>query len=297
MNDRAELAEAALDVYPEGLALLDLEERVVFWNRAAEAMTGYSGPDMVGRRIPEALEPLASGRDNDLLPEPCKGPQSGRGFLVHVRHKRGHDVPAFTRRVILRDDLGAPIGAAATFHASEKRNALPHGDTSEGSEVRQSQAETRGRLENEYELFLNEERPLGVLWVCVDQAPGLQKTHGARACEAMVESVERTLANALRSGEEVGRWGDGEFLVLSHERSGETLAAHAQMLTGIARTADFRWWGDRISLTVSIGAALAEKLETLRDLLERAQSAMQASTQAGGNLSTLAPRRQPCSPS
>ena len=28
----------------------------------------------------------------------------------------------------------------------------------------------------------------------------------------------------------------------------EMLAAHAQMLAGLARTADFRWWGDRLSL-------------------------------------------------
>ena len=38
MADRAELLEAALDVYPEGLALLDQAGRVVYWNRAAEAI-------------------------------------------------------------------------------------------------------------------------------------------------------------------------------------------------------------------------------------------------------------------
>jgi chemotaxis protein MotA len=30
------------------------------------------------------------------------------------------------------------------------------------------------------------------------------------------------------------------------------------VLAGLARTADFRWWGDRVSLTVSIGAAQAD---------------------------------------
>ena len=49
------------------------------------------------------------------------------------------------------------------------------------------------------------------------------------------------------------------------------------MLGGLARTTDFRWWGDRISISVSIGAAQAEKGESLDRLLERAQSAMSAS--------------------
>ena len=75
----------------------------------------------------------------------------------------------------------------------------------------------------------------------------------------------------MRPAEELGRWGDDEFLVISHEHTPEMLAAHAQALAGLARTADFRWWGDRVSLTVSIGAAQADLDETLAQLLERAQ--------------------------
>jgi diguanylate cyclase (GGDEF)-like protein/PAS domain S-box-containing protein len=297
MTDRAALVEAALDAYAEGLALLDNEARVVFWNRAAEIMTGYCGADLLGRRIPDGLEPITSCRDYETNPEPRKGPRLGRGSLVHAQHKLGHDVPAIARRVILRDGLGGRIGMAAVFHPGEQLAALPHGETSDGAEVLQSQVELEDRLTIEFEAFLNESVPLSVLWFCVDQARELRKTHGSRASETMLENVERALANGLRPGEEVGRWGDDEFLVLSHEISGDVLALHAQSLAGMARTADFRWWGDRISLTVSVGAATAEKGEMLPGLLERAQSAMLASAAAGGNHITLAPGRPPCSQS
>jgi diguanylate cyclase (GGDEF)-like protein len=138
--------------------------------------------------------------------------------------------------------------------------------------------------------------PLGVLWVTVDQAPGLRQTHGARACEAMLEKLGRTLASGLKPSEEIGPWGDDEFLVVSHERNAAMLSAHAQTLAGLSRTTDFRWWGDRISLTVSIGAAQAEAGETLTQLLERAQSAMFSSLHMGGNHVTSAHGRQACSP-
>src|SRR6266700_3296664 len=160
MTNRAELVEAALDVYPEGLALLDCDERVVFWNRAAEGMTGYSAAEMVGRRLPEALEPLLLGRDCDMHIEPRNGPQPGRGSLVHAQHKLGCDVPAIARRIILRDGLGGRIGTAAAFHPGEAQTALPHGETSEVEAVRQSQAELEGRLSNEFEMFLQEGVPL-----------------------------------------------------------------------------------------------------------------------------------------
>ncbi len=39
MTDRAELLEAALDSFPEGIALLDLERTVLLWNPSAETIT------------------------------------------------------------------------------------------------------------------------------------------------------------------------------------------------------------------------------------------------------------------
>jgi len=311
MADRAELVEAALSVYPEGLALLDPAERVVFWNRAAEEMTGYPAAEIVGRSLPDALDPLASGRDCEMHVGPRNGVQPGRGSLVHAQHKLGRDVPAIARRVILRDGLGGRIGTAAVFHAGELFTALPHGETSEVEAVRQSQAEMEDRLANEFEMFIHEGVPLAVVWIVVDQAGELRKTHGERALETMLERVERTLANGLHPGDEVGRWGDNDFLVVSHEKSPETLAAHARVLAGLARTADFRWWGDRVPLTVSVGAAACEPEEMLAETLKRAHEAMLDSMHEGGNRVTLASsgrrrpvaadsgalRRQTCSPS
>jgi len=286
MADRSELVEAALEMYPEGLAVMDPEGRVVFWNQAAETMTGFTRADVLGRPIPVGLEPLTFGGDSEEHCEP------GHRSRVHAQHKNGHDVAAMTGRVILRNGLGKSIGTAAVFH-SEQWNALPHGETSEGSEVRQSQEEFRARLENGHEMWVQQVSPLALLWIAVDQAGQLRKTHGARACETMLEIVERTLANALRPGEEIGRWGDDEFLVLTHESSPEFLRSRAQVLGGLASTADFRWWGDRVSVTVSAGAAVCEAGETIPELLERARAAMEDSARAGGNHVTLAAPRQP----
>ncbi len=49
--------------------------------------------------------------------------------------------------------------------------------------------------------------PFGILWITVDQAQELRKTHGARACEAMLDAMEHTLRHGLRPTEEMGRWG------------------------------------------------------------------------------------------
>jgi diguanylate cyclase (GGDEF)-like protein/PAS domain S-box-containing protein len=293
MADRTEFLEAALDSLPEGIALIGGAGEVVFWNRAAEDVTGHAGLDLVGRAIPETLKALLEGS----APEPDPDPQQLRGCLIQARHKLGHDVPTMARTLVLRDGLGGHIGRAVVFHSAESLEALPHGETGEGDGMGASQADLEERLEALFEDFTHGGLAFGLLWITVDQAHGLRKTHGAGACEAMIEKIERALAQGLRPAEELGRWGDDEFLVISHEPTPEMLAVHAQTLAGLARTADFRWWGDRVSLTVSIGAAQVNHDEALKQLLLRAQDAMFSSIHAGGNHITLAPGGQACLPS
>jgi PAS domain S-box-containing protein/diguanylate cyclase (GGDEF)-like protein len=297
MADRAELLEVALDSIPEGVALLGGEGQIMLWNRSAEAITGYASHDLISRQVPEPLEPLLLASAHLENIEPDVGGQLGHRTLIHAPHKLGHDVPVMARFFMLRDGMGGRIGMAVLFHPADSLDALPHGECSQGGDVKASQAVLEDRLAAMFGDFTRGGPAFGVLWISVDQAAELRKTHGIKACEAMLEKVERVMANGLRPGEEMGRWGDDEFLILSHERTPEMLAAHAQALAGLARTADFRWWGDRASLTVSIGAAQAEPEGSLVDLLEKAKVAMLTSFEAGGNQITSAPGVQACSQS
>jgi diguanylate cyclase (GGDEF)-like protein len=300
MAERAELLEAALDCRSDGIALLDVKDDVIFWNPAAEAISGFPALEVLCRPVPAPLEALLLGpalhTDGTL-----NAPASTRGTLVEVQHKLGHAVQAITQRVTLRDVLGERIGAAVFFHPAQSLDALPHGETGEGSadDLQTSQEELEERLQLEYEDFAGGGPGFGVLWIFVDQAQELRKTHGVAACHAMLDKVRHALAQGVRPAEQVGRWGEDEFLVVAHERNAEMLAAHAQMLAGMARTADFRWWGDRISITVSIGAVQAGGAaeESLAQLLKCARQAMENSNHAGGNRATLATRGIECSQS
>jgi PAS domain S-box-containing protein/diguanylate cyclase (GGDEF)-like protein len=297
MTDRLDLLEAALDSLAEGVALADQDGRICFWNRAAEAISGYESPKMTGKNVREVIDVLVVGGAQHWIRETNSEATSQHGSLVHLSHKDGRDVALVARILVLRDGLGARIGSGVAFHSAESNGALPHGDIAENSSLLESQAEIEDRLATMHEDFLRAKVPLCVLWVTVDQAARLRRTHGSRAVEAMMEKIERALSAALKPGEEIGRWGDDEFLVLSHERTPALLSAHAQTLAGMARTAVFCWWGDRVSLTVSIGAAQAQPGEELKQLLERAEAAMLESVRAGGNHATATQRRNPCSPS
>ena len=203
---------------------------------------------------------------------------------------RGIRCRGMLRRTPLRDEMGKLFGTLLRFHPVEEIDTLPHGEMAQegGMEgfdprVEQSQAGMEDRLDEAWQEWRTNAVPFGLLWINVDQAATLRRTHGRDAAEAMLEIVERTLLHGLRPTEMLGRWGTHEFLVICHERTTEMLRAHGQHLAGVVRTADFRWWGDRVPLTASIGVAQAgeaqvgqTQAETLSALLRRAQSAMRA---------------------
>jgi PAS domain S-box-containing protein len=296
MTDRSDLFEATLESVPEGIGLLGAEGLVAYWNPAAVAISGFTSMELLGRPLPEDLERLLqiNAQANSQLLGQVERVE--RGSLVSIHHKMGHDLPVMARITVLRDGFGGRIGTAIAFHPTESVDALPRGDAGDDKNVQASQSELEERLQVVFEDFSQGGPGFGILWVNVDQAADMRKTHGEGACEAMLTKMERSLANGLRPGEEMGRWGRGEFLIVSHERTAEMLCMHGKTLAGLARTADFRWWGDRVSLTVSVGAAQAEPGETLINLLERAKNAMFNSIRAGGNQTTSGPGGQECSP-
>ncbi|HEY5254960.1 MAG TPA: diguanylate cyclase [Acidobacteriaceae bacterium] len=311
MGDRMAMLEATLDLMEEGIAVLDEQSRVVYWNQAAATLTGYTAQDMVCLPCPEGLfrvdqqhrdkvvaraeaelkagltEGAGISRLSATMPsaEPARtsDPFLERLTLVSIHHKLGHEVPGMLRKVALQDSQASPMGAVLLFYPAEEVDALPRGESGEAVGIEASQAEMEDRLDAAHHQWSTSGMPFGLLWITVDQARSLRKTHGKDACEAMLRAVEDTLLRQMKPAEAIGRWGDNEFLIIAHERSAQLLTDHARRLAGLARIVDFRWWGDRIGLTLSIGTSFAIEADTLPCLLHRARQAMRTSEYAGGN--------------
>ena len=325
MGDRMAMLEATLDLMEEGIAILDEQSNVVHWNKAAAALTGYDAQELICRPYPADLfrvdqqhrDKVVARAEADLkagLAEsgggvsglsftqpPTEPDQSGdplqeRFTLVSIHHKQGHEVPGMLRKIALQDLQASAMGWALLFHPAEEVDALPRGESGEAVGIEASQAEMEDRLDAAHHQWATSGMPFGLLWITVDQARSLRKTHGRDACEAMLRAVEDTLLRQMKPAETIGRWGDNEFLIIAHERSAKLLTDHARRLGGLARIVDFRWWGDRVGLTLSIGSSFAIEADTLPCLLTRARQAMRSSEYAGGNSVTEA-RSDTCSQS
>jgi len=282
-----ELLDSTLDILEEGFAVLDRESRVVAWNPAATAATGFRRAEMLGRPLPDGfyeLDPQAMHAQDGIG---FRIDRPERPISVKLRHHQGHTLPAMLRLTPLRDALGHRCGTVMRFHPTEEMDALPQGETYEDADLNKhvdhNVCNLEERLQQAWHEWSDTGAPLGLLWMLVDQAEMLLKTHGRDASEAMLAIVERALSHALHPADILGRWGHHEFLVLCHERNAELLLLHGRHLCDLTHSADFRWWGDRVPLTISVGCAQAAIGVTLRTLMQRAQQAMEQARLAGGN--------------
>ncbi len=280
MTCHVELLEATLNHIDEAIVVLDEQSNVLFWNKAATDFTGYSSQDVIAQPLPDLyrVDPVSPDASAPAADAPLRSLT-----LVTLTHKLGHALPGMLRRLPLHSVLDQPSGQALFFYPIEAMDTPARSRSNHPIDVERTQANTQDRLEAAHHQWLTHRLPLALLWISIDQAEALRISHGSDACEAMLRTVERTLARQMQPAEIIGRWGEYEFLVIAHERSNDNLLEHAQRLVGIARTADFRWWGDRVELTASIGISVAAEGLTLQALLSNARTAMHSATYAGGN--------------
>jgi PleD family two-component response regulator len=95
------------------------------------------------------------------------------------------------------------------------------------------------------------------------------------------------IAHALRNGLDpldfVGRWSEDQFLALVSNCGDSALVATGEHITRLARYSAVTWWGDALSVTVSVGATAMRPEEALEPLVERVGKAFQESVSGGGN--------------
>lgn len=119
-----------------------------------------------------------------------------------------------------------------------------------------------------------------VLLVDIDHFKSINDAHGHNIGDIVLARVAQTLQSHLRPIDFAARWGGEEFLVLVHENDKENVLRLAERLRREIENLQV----ESIRLTISVGATIRRKEDTLTTLVERADIALYAAKQGGRNL-------------
>ena len=129
---------------------------------------------------------------------------------------------------------------------------------------------------------------LALARVDVDHFKRINDTHGHQAGDEVLGEVARRLAGAVRSGDELARWGGDEFVAILPDTDREGALRAAERMRAAVASAPVRVAGTEVPVTISVGWAHWVG-DTPDDLLARADRSLYQAKDLGRN--TVRPER------
>lgn len=283
-----------LDELQIGVCVLDLERRIVFWSDGAEQITGYGRIDVLGRLCTDNILQHCTQSSCEMCAEKCPlavalHDAKAVEAMSFVHHKSGYRSQVHTWTIPLRDKSGSIIGIIRTFEGDRTEHDGDRGDR----RMRErgwiddvtglpNQPMMQAHLREALATFKELHIPFGI--VCME-APDLARfraRYGQGATRSILQVLAKTLKNTVWATDFVGTWAEGQFLVVLIGCSEEAVLSVGERILRMLASATIQWWGEELSVTVSIGSVAAVEGDNVESLLQRAQRAL------GGNRDTLA---------
>jgi diguanylate cyclase (GGDEF)-like protein/PAS domain S-box-containing protein len=279
----------------DGVYFVDNERRIVFWNRAAEDITGYKADEIVGRKCDDNL---LSHIDVDGRPLCIVGcplyatiiDNKQRREQVFLRHKEGHRLPVVVNIFPMVED-GKTVGAIEVFTAEQTPITFKDDLVGQLSDIAMTDQLTglpnRRFLDSILEYRVSEFRRFGhlfaLVFVDIDNFGAFNNQYGHDVGDQVLKNVSASVIKSLRKDDVFGRWGGEEFVGIfpvSQAYDAPILGEKIRML--IANT-EIPVDGQSLAVTASVGVTVAHAGDIPATLVERADKLMYQSKNDGKN--------------
>lgn len=290
-----------LDRLFEAVYVVDKEHSIVFWNEAAERITGYLRAEVLGKRCSEDILLHVDEQGHTLCASECLTKRTlndGQSHEAEIYsfHKDGHRFPVSIRSTPLFDADGSVAGVFKVFiDKGDSRSLRERLDELERLALLDSLTRLPNRrfLEEQIKSALKRLQrlsvPFGIIVMDVDRFKQVNDENGhAKGDEALV-LVGRTLSHTARSFDIVGRWGGDEFLAVISNADIETLGKVAERFRALVERSRLKAGDKTLSITISLGAAGAGPDDTVHTLFDRADKMLYKSKKEGRNRASVFP--------
>ncbi len=282
-----------VDLLPQSVFETDLDGRVVFWNRCALDLSGYSAEDLAGGLfLPQLFAVEEGDRLQKVFPQVIAGQRLTNSQFT-VRKKDGSTLPALISADVLASqgqvigirgsivDISDRVQAEETLRRNEARlNYLAYHDTL-------TDLPNRALFHDRLEHALARARRFGsqfaLLIIDLDRFKKFNDSLGHDMGDQLLWKVACHLRNGLREVDTLARLGGDEFVIVL-----ENIASQADVATVAKKVLSLlvqpiRLWEHQLFLTASIGISLyPQNGEDVGSLMRKADRAMsQAKNKSG----------------
>jgi len=285
------ICDSVLDQVQDAVVWLDRQRKVVFWNKAAEQITGREAAAVLGTRCHEEPALFVDPGGINVCRDKCPVAmtlQDGapRTLDVYLQRKEGYRVPASLRIIPVFNDEGQVLGAVETFSGSAPKITLPLAlpelekmglvESETGISSKQYLDMTLATRLQEFQRY---GLSFGLIYVDIDNYGKILEKHGRFNAGKIV----RTVAKNIRFFDIVGRWSTEEFLIILLNIDEGRLDIVANKLRLLVAESYITTETGMLNATVSMGASLVLRYDTVESLIKRGEQLMMHSKWLGRN--------------
>lgn len=287
-----------LDNIYEGIYFVDPDRKITFWNKGAEAITGFTADEMIGSHCYDNKLNHVDDFGNKLCFNGCPlhaTIQDGQDRSAHLylHHKEGHRVPIQVRTTPIVED-GLVIGAVEMF-IPQTEEFYTHYELDDLREIALRDQLTKlsnrksieERLEAEIKVWRNKANAFALAFIDIDAFKSVNETYGYALGDEVIRTIAKTLSTGIMKTDYMGRWAGEEFICLFVDTDIDTVKIISERLRMLAENSVLRTEQGEIKVTVSIGVTFYIPGESSTTLIERADKLMHSSKDNGRNRVTF----------
>lgn len=282
----------------EGVYLVDRNRKILFWNQAAEIITGYSAKEVVNKSCYDNLLMHVDAKGTELCLTGCPLQASVEDGRIHnaavfLRHKQGHRVPVSVRSVPLKDEHGMVDCVMEVFTRSDPSA------TDEQLKILARKAfldsltglPNKEYLESKLKSMLASKVPgdisqWGILFVEIDNLREIAKEHGLATSDATVQVAAKTILANLQAGELAARWDAGLFLLVTGLDKKAVLLNWANKIKSLIEHSRVSG-AETLQIRICVGGLIANVGDNFDVTMQKLESALKNSRSATNGLSML----------
>ncbi len=286
-----------------GVYFVDSERQITFWNRGAEAITGFRREDIINKHCHDNILNHINENGEHLCIGGCplgRTIEDGqkRNAVVYLHHKDGYRVKVSVKTTAIYND-GKIIGAAEVFERMSEKEVKKFGNSDQDKEYSMDELRVlalydqltgipnRRYLESilktkfmEWEML---QMNFGVIFIDIDNFRYFNNMFGHDVGDKVLKVVTNTLTTAIKRDDVIGRWGGEEFVGIFPASSEDNLKDLCEKLRFLVENSVLREGNKECHVTISIGATLVKEGDTMENVVKRADEAMYTGKSAGKN--------------
>ncbi|MFN2328549.1 MAG: diguanylate cyclase domain-containing protein [Chromatocurvus sp.] len=295
-----DMAQITLNAIGDAVLVADPAGRVIYMNKVAETLTGWSSAESLGKPV-EDIFFIVDASTRERMVSPSKRAMSQDRIVelelgsILIRHD-GTDLAIEDSAAPILNRLGEIVGAVIVFHDARESRTVTEMMSHHAQHDILTDLPNRllllERLTQAIGMASRNHKQIALLFLDLDRFKDVNDSFGHAVGDQLLRDIAADILSCVRTTDTVSRLGGDEFVILltQIEKLHDAAQVAEKLLEKVARPRVVD--GHRLHITLSIGiSAYPENGLDAATLMDHADGAMYRSKAAGRNKFPLSSRR------